>query len=301
MNNIRFEADVAQYLPTWYKNIAEYQQICGAESAQMELAEAETERVYGNFYISTMDAAGLSEWEDLFGLVVSEGDTLEFRRARVLNRLTMKPPFSIRFLREQLDNLIGAGEYNLIVDAAHYTLYVESVAESQAFLTEVSYLINHVKPAHIVYINTPLFKARLLTNETVEKSGVTYYYRLGSWGLGLQPFAAAEDMEVIKTAATRSITNNLLMALAIDANQAMGNVRLNGSVTITDATKSAVGNTWTYEYTVLPTDVSVITKIEILDGLGFSAVVSRSNVYIPIPSETRIRHTFVVEEGVNGD
>lgn len=308
MNNIRFEPDVLQYLPTWYKNIAEYQQICGAESAQMELAKDDTERVYGNFYFSTMDAAGLSDWEDLFGLTVSEDDTLEFRRARVINRLTMKPPFSIRFLRQQLDNLIGVDQYNLILDAANYTLYVESSAESQAYAIEVTYLINHIKPAHIVYINTPLVKGRLKVNETIEKSTVTYNYGLGSWGLGLQTFASAPYMEVVKMATVKSITADGLHDVANGLAESILLVRLNehlgsgATKTITDLTKSVSDNVVTVEYTVLPSDLPVtasgraILSIAVYDDnyRRFSG----QSVFIPIPNETRIKHTYLVEEAV---
>lgn len=296
MNNIRFDTSVCQYLPDWYKGIAEYQQICQAESAQMEIAKGLTERVYGNFYFSTMDGAGLSEWESLFGIVASPDETLEFRRARIINRLSMKPPFTLRFLRNQLNALIGEGNYNLIVDAGNYTLYVESSASSQAFAIEAAYTINHIKPAHIVYINTPLITESLKVNETIEKGNIQYNYRLGGWGLGLAPFASGSAMEIIKMASTRSISNDYLNDFATFGSGDISSVRINGTISITNLTKTVTGGQYVLEYSVLPAQTSEVNLIELLNSS--SDVLTSTAVYIPIPNETRLKHTFLIEEAV---
>ena len=299
MNNIRFDSRVCQYLPDWYKDIAEYKQICQAESSQMEAAEALTRRVYGNFYFDTMDATALSEWESLFDIIASSDDTVEFRRARLINRLSMRPPFTIGFLKKQLDQLIGAGNYNLIVDPGNYTLYVESSAESQAYAIEVAYLVGHIKPAHIVYLNTPLITEGLLMNETVAKGVIQYNYRLGGWGLGLEPFSSASDLEVFKLATTKSITNAMLGDMSTAAKDLIASAKINGSITISNLTKAVSGNVLTITYSVLSTQTNAITSIDLCDSNG-NALTS-ATVYIPIPSETSIKHTFVIQEGVNGN
>lgn len=299
MNNIRFDSKVCQYLPDWYKEIIDYQQICQAESAQMSIAEGLTKRVYGNFYFSSMDAAGLSEWEDLFGIVASQDDTIEFRRARLINRISMRPPFSLEWLRKQLDQLIGEGNYNLILDANNYTLYIESSASSQAYAIEVAYLIGHVKPAHIVYLNTPLLTDRLVINETISKGSIQYNYRLGAWGLGQSPFASGSEMEVIKMATTRSITDDMLEDMSTAAKNLVSKVRLNGSVNITSLSKTVTDNILTIEYSVLPADTAAVNTIELCDSNG--EALTSSAAYIPIPAETSIKHTIVIQEGVNGN
>lgn len=298
MNNIRFDARVCQYLPDWYKDIAEYKQICGAESAQMELAEGSVMDVYGNFYFSSMNAAGLSEWESLFGIVPASDDTLEFRRARLINRLSMKPPFTITFLRRQLDQLIGAGSYNLIMDAENYTLYIESSASSQSYAIEAAYLIEHIKPAHIVYLNTPLITDSVLMNETIDKSGVSYNYRLGGWGLGLEPFASQSDPEVFKMASSRSITQDMLGSMASEAEGLIASAKINGSITISNLTKSVSDNMLTVQYSVLPEQTQAVTSVSLCDSEGVA--LTTASAYIPVPSETVIKHTIVIQEGVNG-
>lgn len=299
MNNIRFESQVCKYLPTWYQDISDYKEICKAESAQMAIAEALTKRVYGNFYFSTMDGTALAEWEELFGIIADPTETIAFRRDRILNRLSMKPPYTIKFLQAQLDKLIGAGNYNLIVDAQNFTIYVESAAESQAYAIEVNYTLNNIKPAHIVYINVPFIEAGVLAGESIGKSEKIYNYRLGAWGLGLQPFASNTTMEVIKVATTPSIQGAFLEDIATFSLGDIAKARVNGSVVITDLTKEQDGNIITVEYTVNPSDTSEVSTLELLDASD--VVLTRSTVYIPIVNTTILKHTIKIAEGTNGN
>ena len=296
MIDFLFETDIEKYLPDWYKRVADYNAIMSAESGQMRIAESLTKEVYGNFYFSSMDEAGLAEWENIFGIIYSPGETVEFRRDRIINRLSMRPPFTLQFLKEQLDKLIGEGNYAIVVDAANYTIYVESSAESQAYATEAAFTINHIKPAHIVYINTPLITEGMDVSEAISKSNPTYHYRLGSWGLGIFPFVSESPEEVIKLASTPSIEDLLLEDLAQDVSGHVASVRINGTISITTLTKTVSDNVLTITYNVLPTDTNAVTSVELLDSNGDP--LTSTTVYIPIPDVTAMKHTFLVKEGV---
>lgn len=298
MNNIRYEPNVCKYLPTWYKDIGDYKEICKAESAQFAIAETLTKRVYGNFYFSTMDVTAVAEWESLFGIIADPStESLEFRRDRIMNRLSMKPPYSIKFLEAQLDKLIGAGNYNLIVDAANYTIYVESAASNQAYAVEVNYTLNNIKPAHIVYINTPFVEASILVGESIGKSERIYNYHLGSWGLGLKPFSSITDPEVIKVMATPSVQSDFLEDIATFSLGDIVEARLNGSIVISSLTKAQDGNVITVEYTVTPADTAQVNTLELLNADGDT--LTTSTVYIPIVQTTILKHTIKIAEGSN--
>ena len=99
MNPIQFDPELLQYLPTWYKPIQEYQQLCQTESQELELLAEAMHTVKDNFYFQTMTESGVEEWEQVFGIVPNPStEDLEFRRARVLNRISTKPPFTLGFL-----------------------------------------------------------------------------------------------------------------------------------------------------------------------------------------------------------
>lgn len=156
MNRVILDTDMLSLLPPWYREILDYQQICQTEEAQFTALANEINGVADNFFFQTMDISAVSQWERIFGITPNlDTDTLEFRRARVLNRISTRPPFTLGFLYQKLDELIGPGEWTVTVDYPNYTLYIESSAENQLYATEVAYTINRIKPAHIVYVNTP--------------------------------------------------------------------------------------------------------------------------------------------------
>lgn len=295
MNRIIFDSQVGRFLPTWYRKIADYNAITDAETVQMQIAEALTRRVYGNFYFSSMDATALKEWESIYGILAAPTDSLEFRRNRLLSRISTKPPFNLGFLRRQLDTLIGAGKYNIIVDGANYTMYVESSAENQAYAIEVGVMVNKIKPAHIVYINTPLVSEGIDVTETISKQDIIYHYKLGSWGLGLNPFRSLDTPEVIKLAGTPSIQDQMLDDLADAAKTLVSKARINGSIVISTLTKSITDSTLTVEYEVGTGDTNQVNKIELLDSSN--NVLTSTDVYIPITDTTDIKHTILIEEG----
>lgn len=160
MNRVQLDPQICKYLPTWYKPVEEYQQICQTETAQLEALAAAIHAVKENFYFQTMNLAGVEMWEDVLRIIPNPSmEDLDFRRARVLNRITTKPPFTLGVLYQKLDELIGPGEWSVTVDYANYTLYIESAAQNFNYSTEVAFTINRIKPAHIVFVSAPYIKS----------------------------------------------------------------------------------------------------------------------------------------------
>ena len=102
-------------------------------------------------------------WEQVFRIVPNpQVESLAFRRTRVLNRISTRPPYTLGFLYQKLDELIGPGEWKVTVDYPNYTLYIESAAQNQNYATELAFTINRIKPAHIVWVNAPFVRTGLL-------------------------------------------------------------------------------------------------------------------------------------------
>ena len=57
--------DLHSLLPPFYREIAEYQQVCDAEKAQFSRT-ADSVRVIGqNFFVQTMDVDSVQKWEQV--------------------------------------------------------------------------------------------------------------------------------------------------------------------------------------------------------------------------------------------
>lgn len=297
MNPIELDTELCRQLPPWYREVLDYQQMCQTETAQFEALAQEITGIAENFFFQTMGLDGIEMWEQIFHIIPNpQTEDIDFRRYRVLNRITTKPPFTLGFLYQKLDELIGPGLWEVTVDYPNYTLYIESSAQNQNYASEVAFTINRIKPAHIVYVNAPFIQSGILLSETIEKAKRVFNYHLGYWNLGQLPFASDEDSEVVKMPEVPSIQTALLTGVANFVSGDVASARINGTISISALTKSVSGNTLTITYTVTSSQTTEVTQAELLDADG--NVLTSSNIYVPITDTAVIKHTIPVAEGV---
>lgn len=288
------DTDLLQYVPHWFRQILDFQKICQTESEQMEALSAAIHEVADNFFFQTMNEGAVSMWEKIFGIVPNpQTQTLDFRRQRVLNRISMQPPFALGFLYQKMDQIIGKGKYEIYVDYPHYTLYIRSSAENQSYATEVSYTVGRIKPAHIVFMNQPLVADGITLGETVALSTLQWQYHLGAWGLGLTPFVVTEDKEVVVVPSNYSMKQEFLDDTAGAILPNIASARINGSISISSLEKSAVGNVAQVQYTVTAEQTNLVTQLELLDSDG--NVLTSSPVYVPVTESSIFTHKIQVD------
>lgn len=283
-------------LPCWYREIGDYQAICAAEQQEFDRLAGNTSLVLDNFFPQSLTEAGLREWEQVLGIGADpRTESIAFRRARVLNRLSTKPPFTLNFLRRKLDELIGKDKWNIHVDYPNYTLYVESSAKDQSYAVEVAYTIGRIKPAHIVYVNVPFVSSQIELSEEAGASRSSWNYALGSWRLGEKPFGTVIRSEVVKMASQTSLQQELLNGVAGFTSGKIASARINGSVIVSPLTHTVEGSTLSVSYSVSGEQAKAVTLIELLDEGG--AVLSRAPVYVPVEGSVQMRHRILVKEG----
>lgn len=223
-----------------------------------------------------------------------EIDIFTTRRERLLNRQSLKPPFTVKFIQNRLDEILGKGNYTLEIDYENSAIIVENTSTSQAWAEELFITINNVKPASMLYINRPVDISNLYVNESIHMSQYLYNYRLGTkWVLGRKPFLSFEDKGEVKSLAVKSITPAMHHKVAQFIIGATTKVRINGSHIITTFTSKTVDeNEANIIYDVAFGSVDNVTKIELMDDED--NVLSTTNLFIPIPDDTQIRHRIPV-------
>ena len=290
--------NIKQYLPLIYDGVTEMEALVSSEQKLLDKIIVEYTKWHLNQYILTADEEGIKIFEDQVNILASPDETLEYRRQRLISRVSMQPPFTMRYLRGKLDEYIGKDSWNAWVDYPNFTLYIESAAENQMWYQEIAIFINRIKPANIVFVNRPLVGHKINLSESVNIRELTWNYHLGTtWFLGQKPFISYTDEEALVLSRTPSITNNMLNQTATFAAGKIAKVRLNGSTVLTTfEVKSASNNVVTIEYNVFPTDsLTVVTKIELLDSSN--NVLTSSGVYIPLVEGIKLKHTLLVTEG----
>ena len=291
------EIDICQYWPPWFREILDFQALCRTEGEELRVMAMFMARVRANLFVQTMDESTTADWEAIFHIVANPvTETLAFRRDRILNRLSMHPPFTLTFLYQRLDALFGPGNWEVEVDYPNYTLYIEAAVEDQQYFSEMSVTMDIIKPCHIVYISRPRVAASFLVSESIARTLGEYNYILGSWELGRLPFFSGDEEEVVKMAGQPSIPQAFLDQAAGFVANDIKSVRINGSIVITALSRSTVGNVASVGYRVLREQTEEVTQIELLDQAG--TVLTSSAVYVPIAEETvAFRHAFIVKEG----
>ena len=291
------ETDICQYWPPWFREILDFQALCRTEGEELRVLAMFLERVHQNFFVQTMDEETAAGWEAIFRIVPNPvTETLAFRRDRILNRLSMHPPFTLTFLYQRLDALFGPGNWEVEVDYPNYTLYIEAAVEDQQYFSEMSVTMDIIKPCHIVYISRPRVAASFLVSESIMRTVGDYNYILGGWALGQLPFFSGKEEEVVKMASQPSIQQAFLDQAAGFVADDIKSVRINGEILITALSRSTVGNVASVGYRVLREQTEEVSRIELLDKAG--TVLTTSAVYVPVAEETvAFRHAFIVKEG----
>lgn len=298
MNNLELDYLPCEQLPPWYREVLDYQQMCNTIGAQFALLAEEINRVADNFFLQTMDLETVQMWEGIFRIVANPAtESLQFRRDRIINRISMRPPFTLRFLYQKLDELIGPGLWNVTVDYPNYALYIESNVDGQGYSQELIYTINHIKPAHITFINSPVAMSGVVLSERVSEISYTWNYVLnGQWLLGQEPFADEEEVQVIKLPQTPSIQSALLTGIADFVSNDVAAARLNGSIMVENINKSVSGSTLTITYQVTQAMTTEITQVELLAADG--TVLTSMAAYVPVTETAVIKHVIPVQEGI---
>lgn len=317
MPSFQIETDLRQYLPYWFREIAEFDAILTAEEGQWDALSEAISLVHDNFFFQTMDAPTVTAWERLIGILASPStEGLDFRRARLINRLSTRPPFTLQFLYDKLDELIGPGKWSCEIDYPNYAIIIGASAQDVNWQGEILVTLGTIKPAHMVFTTRPEVWNVLLLDESVGLVKRVYHYYLGAWGLGLDPFADTnqtfyyhlgewslgekpfgdeEQLEVIVTPDQNTIHQNLLDQTAGFVAEDVAAARINGTVVISDLAKSSSGSQAEILYSVSQEQAATITQLELLDSEGNT--LTSAPVYVPVLGYAAFKHTITAKEG----
>lgn len=292
--------DIKPYFPSLYNNILEIDNLVKVENDLFENLNSEFDKAIRNEYVVTADKETIKRYETLLRITDGDDKELSFRRQRILNRLAMNMPFTIKALKQKLDELIGKGNYNVFVDSDRFTLYVESKILNQVWFNETYITIHKMKPANIIFVNKPFIDEKILANEEITLAQREYNYRLGStWRLGTLPFKSLHQKGAIKLKGNNSIQDYFINELKNFALSKIGYVKLNNTKVINEfITKNIIDGKLTLEYAVLKSfGLTEITKVDVYTP--DNNLLTSINLYVPIIEDLELKHVINIEEGVN--
>ena len=152
-------------LPRWFKPVLEYIAIMPAYSAEFDKMVQDLDAVHANMFIQTCDVATIRYWERKLKISIDPGDTLEYRRERVLMRLSRVVPYTVHNLRDKLTELFG-DDYTLEVSPEECWIKIFITSDRYGAVALVRELIYRWVPAHLY----------IYSNQQVTNSGETGGY-----------------------------------------------------------------------------------------------------------------------------
>lgn len=186
-----------QYLPSWYDGVIEFGVFLGIEDDLMKEVSQNIERVKSNQWIQTADEFTISIHEAVFHIIANpEVEDLDFRRQRLFNRMQATPPFTLNYLRTQLDKIFGTGNYTLRLDKDRYQLFLETSASNANYFYESKTIVEKLKPANIVFLQLPVHTESIDLIESASVKDITYF-KIGVGRIGESLYIEGYEREVV--------------------------------------------------------------------------------------------------------
>jgi len=124
------------------------------EAVQPEL-DAQSKAILDNFYDTFPIVAtetGLLKWENILDIVFDTAtESLEFRRGRIVNRLSSNIPYTERTLRVIMDTIMGEGNWSYDLDYRNYKLDILSLRPGRDWFAEMFETLKRIVPANILW------------------------------------------------------------------------------------------------------------------------------------------------------
>lgn len=292
-----FNRQLNSFVPSVYKDVVEMDDLIRAEQNLVDSVHQEMASAFANTFVLTSNESGVIMFEKILNIMPNPStDTLEFRKKRILNRLSTVPAFTYTFLKNKLNELIGVDAWKAYIDFNNYTLYVESSSSNQNWYQEVQVTINSIKPCNMVFTNVPNTYSGINISEEISYQTLNWRYRLGSWKLGQTPFVTLDGGGVIKMQETKSIQSSLLKDTANFVASDIASALINGTIEISNlSVKYASDNVVYVEYAVTPEMTNLISDIKLRKADG--TVLTQAAVYVPVSQSVVSKHIITVKEG----
>lgn len=114
------------YVPKLYKNNLEMNNIINSEEEEFEnLLKPYINETFYNTFVKTADENGIRVFEEILEIPLDENkNNLEYRRARILSKFATTGALTYKWLENNLTNLVGDNNYQIILDTNNYELTI---------------------------------------------------------------------------------------------------------------------------------------------------------------------------------
>ncbi|MNP39251.1 hypothetical protein D3C76_1328190 [compost metagenome] len=189
-----------EYLPELYHDVFDFKEFTETESTELLGLQQVMDQLLDDRFVDTASEQAIKRRESMLGIQADPTtETLDFRRKRLVNRYSTKPPFTFRYLQQRLDYLVGSRRAIASVYELNFILTVTMGIDDAALFREVQLTIHSMIPANLVYLQRTSIMDRISLREGIRSKTLTRQTRLSTnWRLGSTPFSVIEPEVVVK-------------------------------------------------------------------------------------------------------
>ena len=141
-----------------YINNIDMEAIMDAAQPELDTLNRDMHNIFADTFPAVATLTGIVQWENALGITPDPAnEPMEFRRGRIINRLSSSLPFTERALQQAMDNIMGVGGWHYMLDYRAYRLDIESLRPGQNWLKEMAVTLEKIIPANIEYFLHILF------------------------------------------------------------------------------------------------------------------------------------------------
>lgn len=166
-------ADYLGYLPPVLQNIREFQEIAKAVNPEIIALKKALNKVLNEQFVQ--GAEDTLEWrEEEFHIKASSDESIEFRRERLIERKSRKPPITLRTLRDRLNAYIGTTQAEIQLVPGEYAFTISIPAVDGYKYRDIQHVVETLKPANMEYIQYPFSLERIRIKEESREIKIAY-------------------------------------------------------------------------------------------------------------------------------
>jgi hypothetical protein len=188
------------YLPELYHELKEMVKLTDAEDVEFDALAVSIQQLLNDQFVDTASVQAIKRREQQLDIRADPSvETLDFRRRRLIHRYSTRPPFTVRYLQNRLNELIGAGVATVELDVQNFILTIKLKIPDAAHFLEIEHVIRLMKPANLIYYQETALADTLTLEEHMWSTPLHRMTRLGTtWRLGSTPFSVREQEVQIK-------------------------------------------------------------------------------------------------------
>lgn len=142
---------VFRLAPDIYNENENMLDVYGAQKIELGNYEAIIYRIFLNNYVKYADLEGVRRLEAIFYIKANEAtETLEFRKARLLNKFAFLPPFTKIFLKRLLNNIFGEGNVEVFIYYDERRLEIDIENAEIKLINQTMKDIRQIIPANMI-------------------------------------------------------------------------------------------------------------------------------------------------------